>query len=217
MIGRAKVPHARLVAGALLLTISTLAGCRQSAPGGAESDVEPGPSDASQAPISPPVSESEAVAPAPQPIEHAHGTSAGEGRALDPVAIPAETIIPAVMEGLLSTGLHTPGDTFHARVVEEILAPDGMVLVPEGARISGRTVEVSQLSSGGETPSVSLTFELLEIDGATVPLDGVAELTSTKDPNGSVPRVILKDGQAVVPEGTPLLVRLRSPSVLLGR
>jgi hypothetical protein len=216
VIGRAKVPGAPIVAGILLFVgLSTLSGCRQSAQGGEDTAAGPGTTGSASAAV--PQPQPEAPEHDVQPTDLSHPASAAEGGAPEPVSIPAETPIPAVMEGTLSTGMHAAGDTFYARVVEEILAPDGMVLVPEGARMSGRLVQVSEVSPTVTTPSVALTFESLEIDGITVPLDGVAQLESTKDPTGSVPSAILKDGQAVVPEGTRLVVRLRSPSFLAAR
>lgn len=89
------------------------------------------------------------------------------------VAIPAGTTIPAAMETSLSTRTHKVGDIFHARVTEEILASDGMVLVPQGARLEGRVAEASQSSSSQEEALLLLTFEHLLIMGERFPIDAV--------------------------------------------
>lgn len=89
------------------------------------------------------------------------------------LAVPAGTVIPAAMEVALSTRTHKAGDIFHARVTEDILAADGMVLVPQGARLEGRVAEARQSSSSDEEALLLLTFENLLIQGERFPLDAV--------------------------------------------
>jgi hypothetical protein len=89
------------------------------------------------------------------------------------VSVPAGTTIPAVMEVTLSTRTHNVGDIFHAQISEEILAADGMVLVPQGARLEGRVVQASQSSSSQEEALLLLTFENLLIQGERYPIDAV--------------------------------------------
>jgi len=87
-----------------------------------------------------------------------------------PVSISSGTRIPAVVEAALSTRTHRTGDVFHARVTEEVLAADGMVLVPEGARLEGRVAESRQSTSSEEEALLLLTFEALLINGERFPL-----------------------------------------------
>jgi hypothetical protein len=77
------------------------------------------------------------------------------------------------MEVAVSTRTHKVGDVFHARITEEILAPDGMVLVPQGARLEGRVAAASQSSSSQEEALLLLTFENLLIQGDRFPIDAV--------------------------------------------
>lgn len=138
--------------------------------------------------------------------------SAGEGNGDDttgePVTIPASTVIPVVMEATLSTRTHATGDTFYVQVSDEILASDGMVLVPEGARILGR---IAEAHGGDDAPLLQLTFEALFVDGATISLDAVARRDATA-PDGSGIAVSSGDGHAVIGEGTKLVVQLEAPS-----
>ena len=96
---------------------------------------------------------------------------------LDPVSIPAGTLIPAVMQVTLSTRTHQAGDTFHLRVSEEILAADGMVLVPEGTRLEGRVTDTRRSTDSDEEALLSVAFETLLIDGVRIPLDAVVAET----------------------------------------
>ena len=58
-------------------------------------------------------------------------------------------------------------------MTDEILAPDGMVLIPEGSRLEGR-VAVSRPSESSDHDSLLvLTFESLLLAGERIPLDAV--------------------------------------------
>lgn len=89
-----------------------------------------------------------------------------------PVAIPAGATISATLSSTISTRTHRTGDVFQARVVEEVLAADGMVLVPEGARLEGRVVEARPSDGADEEAVLILAFDRLIMDGATFPLRG---------------------------------------------
>lgn len=70
----------------------------------------------------------------------------------------------------LDTRTARPGDPFTARLAGDVLAPDGMVLVPEGARVFGRVVE-SRASEGPDDPAVlRLSPESVEVEGVQRPL-----------------------------------------------
>lgn len=102
------------------------------------------------------------------------------------VTIPAGTTIPAVMETALSTRTHRAGDIFHARVTDEILAADGMVLVPQGARLEGRVAEASQSSDSQQEALLLLTFENLLIMAERYPIDAVVtEVAMTTEAQAS--------------------------------
>ena len=96
---------------------------------------------------------------------------------LEPVSIPAGTLIPTVMQVTLSTRTHQAGDTFHLRVSEEILAADGMVLVPEGTRLEGRVIDARRSTDSDEEALLLVAFETLLIDGVRIPLDAVVAET----------------------------------------
>jgi hypothetical protein len=118
-------------------------------------------------PVREPVAEAYVPPIAPEPEPQA-----------EPVTIPVGALITARIETTLSTRTHGPGDRFHARVTEEVLARDGMVLVPEGSRIEGR-VEHAERSPGSDEEAVLvLVFDALGIHGQRIPI--VASVVETE-------------------------------------
>jgi len=116
-----------------------------------------------------------------------------------PVSIASGTRIPAVMEAALSTRTHRVGDVFHARVTEEVLAADGMVLIPEGARLEGRVGESRQSTSAQEEALLLLTFEALLINGDRFPLDATvveAEVQADAQASGARTAATVATGAA---------------------
>ncbi|MEX0856097.1 MAG: hypothetical protein WD056_00880 [Gemmatimonadota bacterium] len=89
------------------------------------------------------------------------------------VAIPSGTLIPAAMVSALSTRTNVAGDRFQARVSEEILASDGMVLIPEGAFLEGRVAEARRSGSAEEEALLLLTFDALMIRGERFPIEAM--------------------------------------------
>jgi hypothetical protein len=96
------------------------------------------------------------------------------------------------MEVALSTRTHVTGDLFEARVAEEVLAADGMVLVPEGTRVEGRIAEARRAENSGEEALLLLTFDALLIRGERVPIDAVVtEATIEQSDDGSNTRTAI--------------------------
>lgn len=88
----------------------------------------------------------------------------------EPVAIPAGARLVTVLDGSISTRSHEAGERFEVRVVEELLAADGMVLVPEGARLVGRVLESESSRDSDREAILVLGFESLAMNGVTFPL-----------------------------------------------
>jgi hypothetical protein len=87
---------------------------------------------------------------------------------LEPPVVPRGTEIFLTLDMALSTRTHNAGDVFSATVMEDVLAPDGMVLIPVGARMGGVVAE-SQESDGPEDPAtLLLDFERLIIEGREI-------------------------------------------------
>lgn len=85
-------------------------------------------------------------------------------------AIPVGTEVGGELVTALSTETSQPGDRFSARVPEDVLAANGMVLVPRGSEIRGRVTEARE-SPGADQPAViRLAVDVLVIDGREIPV-----------------------------------------------
>jgi hypothetical protein len=85
-------------------------------------------------------------------------------------AIPAGTEVVTRLNASLDTGVNQAGDLFSARVDEDMLAANGMVMVPRGSEIRGRVVEARE-STGPDDPAVILLeVEALVVDGVEIPV-----------------------------------------------
>ncbi len=82
------------------------------------------------------------------------------------------------LETTLSTESHRAGDVFHAAVLEEVLAPDGMILIPEGATVQGRVTESRESAGSDDEAVLEIQLESLILDGISYPL--AASVTATE-------------------------------------
>jgi hypothetical protein len=108
-----------------------------------------------------PASESEQVAP--KPVSKA-------------VVLPPELPFKLALTRAIDTATAAAGDPLKARLTTPIQAKDGTFLVPKGAAISGRIVEIERLY-GPESDSLSVAFKLetIEANGLSQPFDAKLE------------------------------------------
>ena len=100
-----------------------------------------------------------------------------------PNTLPAGTMIRARLLTLLSTAGSQRGDEFRARVASDVLQ-DGNVLIPTGAEIDGRVVEVSGGHPGGHG-TLRLRPDIVILpDGSRFRLD--AQVVGTPGANANV-------------------------------
>lgn len=116
---------------------------------GAESGVDPPTREAAQE-ILP---EARPVFPDPLPTETP-----------DELILPAGSRITMELETPLSTRTHVPGDVFFSRVLDDVLAPDGMVLLFHGTRVRGEVV-ASRESDGDRGPELAIEVQQLLLPG----------------------------------------------------
>ncbi len=93
---------------------------------------------------------------------------AGKG---DVVEIPRGTTLSLLLEETLSTEANRPGDTFTATLVDDLLASDGMVLLPGGVRFRGRVTESRESPAPGEPAVLGIAVESLVLDGVRMPVE----------------------------------------------
>lgn len=133
----------------------------------------------------PPVAEPEPEVAAEEPE-----VAVGEPEAPEPerVEVAAGTRLTAVVDSDISTRTHETGSGFHVRVAESVHAPDGAVLVPEGALLEGRIAEARRSGGPDEEAVLVLDFEHLVIEGERTPLYATlaeAELESETGDSGA--------------------------------
>lgn len=91
-----------------------------------------------------------------------------------PNTLPAGTMIRARLLTLLSTSASQRGDEFRARVASDVLQ-DGNVLIPTGAEIAGRVVEVSEGHPGGHGSIRLRPDTVILADGSRYRMDAQVE------------------------------------------
>jgi hypothetical protein len=76
-----------------------------------------------------------------------------------PLVVPAETVIPVVLDQAVGSKISTPGQAFSATVRTPIEAEDGKVAIPKGARASGIVKDAKPAGrfKGGAVLSLTLT------------------------------------------------------------
>jgi hypothetical protein len=161
----------------LIVMLAPMLGCQQQ-PAPAEQTGEEGTGDAAEAqaaaagsepatpraatpePSTPRVASSEPATPPPPPPP-------------EPIVVrlPAGTLIGVELVDELSTGTNMVGDTFTARVAQDV-AYDGRVVIPMGATVTGKVDEVASAKNkkiGGRAKMV-LSFETISLPTGEVPI-----------------------------------------------
>ncbi len=87
-----------------------------------------------------------------------------------PPAIPAGTEVVTRLTASLETGVNHAGDRFTARVDEDLLAANGMVMIPRGSEILGRVVEARESSGPDDAAVILLQVDALVVDGVEIPV-----------------------------------------------
>ena len=87
-----------------------------------------------------------------------------------PAFVPAGTLLEATMEGELSTGRSSAGDRFFARLDDDVLGPDGLVLLAAGSTLNGRVVESRPSPTADQQATLALEVESVTSGGRTLPL-----------------------------------------------
>ncbi len=108
--------------------------------------------------------EEEAVAEAPPPAPRPQP---------EILTVAAGTRLPVEFLDGVSSRSSQPGDSFRARVTEDIAA-DGVVVIPAGSIVKGSVTEAASLKKIGGTARLALEFERLELpSGEAVPITAV--------------------------------------------
>lgn len=115
--------------------------------------------------------------PAPAPAQPGEPSTPPPAVVEEPAPEPAPapslaegTLVTANLQSALSTRTSQEGDTFRARVAEDVRGPDGRVLVPAGTIVEGSVTESRRSSDRDAEAVLSLSIDALVLDGARLPL-----------------------------------------------
>lgn len=125
------------------------------------------------------VPSSEPPTHAPRTEEPVLTTSDPEGSRVDPAPVPedeplavaAGTRMDLRTESTLDTERSRVGDVFWARIVDDVLGENGLVLLPAGARVRGRVLQSDASASSDAPATLAIGFEAVVVDGVELPID----------------------------------------------
>ena len=83
--------------------------------------------------------------------------------------IPAGAMIVATLDQALGTKTSKAGDSFVATVSDALLAKDGSVVVPAGAKINGHVTALDASSNATQPALIRLAFDNIRFSGSSYP------------------------------------------------
>jgi hypothetical protein len=81
-------------------------------------------------------------------------------------AIPVGAQLHATLDRALGTNISKVGDTFTATVTQNLLAANGTIVVPAGAKIDGRVTALDDSDNATEPAVIRLTFDRIRWSGS---------------------------------------------------
>jgi len=101
--------------------------------------------------------------------------------------LPAGTDLTFRLTQTISTSDSHAGDTFNAQVAQDVVGPDGSVLIPAGTAARGEVLESKR--GEGDTPAIlAVRMNTMEVNGDWVPIDASmlsADVQGEKGDTGS--------------------------------
>ena len=214
----------RLLAGMLCISIAPACGAERESGGGealggdgAVEQPEPSSEDGEDDPSQPPGDAGGGPESGPPLPGGAAGVD-GTGKKPLGVRVPSGTLVTVVADNDVSTATHIVGDPVMARVIRDVVGPEGAVLLPAGVLLLGRVAASSPSGGPGERPVLEVYFETLSAPGYEVPIEGevVSRMlmldpvlerarSSASEGSGSVTEV-----PGFIPAGSPIVVQTRA-------
>lgn len=111
--------------------------------------------------------------------------------------IPAGAQITATLDQTLGTATSKAGDTFTATVAYSLIASDGSVVVPAGAKIDGRVTARDDSDHAGDPALLRLAFDRIRFNGQSYPFTAAIVQSSavqTSESRGDRTRQIIIGG-----------------------
>ena len=215
----------RFLAGMLCISIAPGCGAERESGGGealggdgAVEQPEPSSEDGEDDPSQPPGGAGEGPKNGPPLPGDAGGVDGAEASPLG-VRVPSGTVVTVAANDDVSTATHIVGDPVVARVVRDVVDPEGAVLLPAGVRLLGRVAASSSSGRPGERPVLEVYFETLSAPGYEVPIEGeVVSRMLMLDPvlerarrSASGSSGSLAEVPGFIPAGSPIVVQTRAP------
>lgn len=118
-------------------------------------------------------------------------------------ALPAGTRLEVRLDQELGTRSSTVGDEFTATVRAPVIAQNGDVVVPEGAKVIGRVSGLQRSERAGQAAAIRLEFQRLTFDGRTYPFEARIIATELEE-RGATREETLRDAAAGAAAGAVL-------------
>lgn len=83
--------------------------------------------------------------------------------------IPRGATLHATLDQTLGTKMSKAGDTFTATISERLMAQDGSVVVPAGAKVEGRVTATDDSDNAAEPALIRLDFDRIRFNGYSYP------------------------------------------------
>ncbi|HXN50830.1 MAG TPA: hypothetical protein VN943_02760 [Candidatus Acidoferrum sp.] len=96
-----------------------------------------------------------------------------------PIVVPAETVIPVVLDETVGSKISRPGQTFLATVRQPIEV-DGRVAIPKGARATGLVKDAKPAGRFKGGASLELTLTSIEVNGTNYDVHTTAPTETSK-------------------------------------
>lgn len=134
------------------------------------------------------------------------------------VTVPAGAPVNVVVDQSLSTGVNQSGETFEASVASPLIV-DGKTVIPKGASVVGRIVDLRRADSPRSAAHLELALESVQVGKKSYGIHttvndrrgGKPQLRTASAPNGrAVAALLLRKDIRLRPE-TPLTFKLEQP------
>ena len=101
------------------------------------------------------------------------------------ILVPAGTLVPVHLVGVLSSGSARVDETFQIQVAQDVIV-DGMIAIRQGSGGQGHIIDSKGASGSGRSGSISLTFDyVFSADGGRVRLSQAAQTQTEEDRKGA--------------------------------
>ena len=123
------------------------------------------------------------ILPSPFPSPSASVASPAPG--VTTVLLPAGTLVPVHVVGVLSSGSAKVDDTFQIQVSQDVIV-DGMIAIRQGSGGQGHILDSTGASGSGRSGSISLAFDyVFSADGGRVRLSQSPQTQAEEDRKGA--------------------------------